>query len=311
MLQQTQVSAVQTAYQKWMRDFPTVETLANASEDEVLLHWQGLGYYSRARNIHKTAKQIMQSGGNFPQNRKDLETLPGIGSYTAGAILSLAFHQPEAILDGNLVRIFSRISEWDFLPTKDKASKDAYWNEAYRWAKSGDAFLTNEALMELGRTVCKKSNPLCESCPIQKICNAYKNNRAKEFPPKKQTQYVSWIGFALAIRDKDENYLLQSSPHSPFLKNQWTFPLFEYADAFKNVFPGIAENFISYENIKRFAYTGIVEHSITRYKIKCRVLCVEVKSHKGLNGTWISKQDLSQKIISSFAQKIIILTHDF
>lgn len=311
MLQQTQVSAVQTAFQKWMQDFPTVQALASASEEEVLLHWQGLGYYSRARNIHKTAKQIVQNGGKFPQNRKELEALPGIGAYTAGAILSLAFHQNEAILDGNLVRIFSRLKEWDFLPTKDKAAKDAYWEEAYNWATAENAFLTNEALMELGRTVCKKSNPLCESCPIQKICNAYKNNRAAEFPPKKQTQYVSWIGFALAICDGSENFLLQSSPKSPFLKNQLTFPMFEYADAFKNIFPGIAEDVIPYENVKRFAFTGTVEHSITRYKIQCRVLCVEAKSRKGLVGSWIPKQELSQKIISSFAQKIVIFTHDF
>ncbi|MBP5246614.1 MAG: A/G-specific adenine glycosylase [Fibrobacter sp.] len=311
MLQQTQVSAVQTAFKKWMQDFPTVQVLASASEESVLLHWQGLGYYSRARNIHKTAKQILQNGGSFPENRKDLESLPGIGAYTAGAILSLAFHQPEAILDGNLVRIFSRLCEWNFLPTKDKNSKDAYWAEAYKWAQAGSPFLTNEALMELGRTVCKKTNPLCKNCPIQKICNAFKNNRAAEFPPKKETKYVSWIGFAIAICDSEGNYLLQSSPKSPFLKNQLTFPLFEYADAFKNVFPGIAENIISFENVKRFAFTGIVEHSITRYKIRCSVLCVEAKNRKGLTGTWIPKQELPKKIISSFAQKIVILTHDF
>lgn len=311
MLQQTQVSAVQTAYKKWMQDFPTVQALARASEDDVLLHWQGLGYYSRARNIHKTAKQVVQNGGKFPSNRQDLEALPGIGAYTAGAILSLAFHQNEAILDGNLVRVFSRLSEWDFLPTKDKAAKDSYWEEAYNWANAGDAFLTNEALMELGRTVCKKTNPLCESCPIQKICKAFQNGRATAFPPQKQTRYVSWIGFALAICDSKGNFLLQSSPQSPFLKNQLTFPIFEYADAFKNIFPGIAENVISPENVKRFAFMGTVEHSITRYKIQCRVLCVEAKSHKGLPGSWISKQKLPQKIISSFAQKIVILTHDF
>ena len=294
-----------------MQDFPTIQALANASEEAVLLHWQGLGYYSRARNIHKTAQKIVQNGGYFPENRQELEALPGIGAYTAGAILSLAFHQPEAILDGNLVRIFSRISEWDFLPDKDKISKNAYWEEAYRWSNSENAFLTNEALMELGRTVCKKTNPLCKECPIQGVCNAFKNNRATTFPPKKEIRYISWIGLALAICDSKGNYLLQSSPESPFLKNQLTFPLFEYADAFKNVFPGIAEKVISFENVKRFAFTGIVEHSITRYKIRCRVLCIEAKSRKGLEGTWIPKKELPQKIISSFAQKIVILTHDF
>ena len=145
MLQQTQVSTVRDYFVKWMKRFPNVATLAKASEEEVFKYWQGLGYYSRARNILKTAKLIAESGTqkngtpkngtqNFPQTRKELEALPGIGAYTAGAILSLAYHQREAILDGNLVRIFSRLYALDFLPTdKSSAGKnpsEIYWNYA-------------------------------------------------------------------------------------------------------------------------------------------------------------------------------------
>ncbi|MCK9182693.1 MAG: A/G-specific adenine glycosylase, partial [Fibrobacteraceae bacterium] len=158
MLQQTQVSTVQEAFKKWMTDFPNVLVLSKASEQEVLLHWQGLGYYTRARNILKAAKDIVKKySGKFPENRGNLESLTGGGAYTAGAILSLAFHQQEPILDGNLVRIFSRLYLWNFLPD-GKGNKEKYWEEAEKWCGLGKAFLTNEALMELGRSVCKKSS---------------------------------------------------------------------------------------------------------------------------------------------------------
>ena len=114
MLQQTQVSTVRDYFVRWMEHFPTVGALAKADEAEVFRYWQGLGYYSRARNILKTAKLIANAEGKFPETRKGLEALPGIGAYTAGAILSLAFHKREAILDGNLVRIFSRLYELAF-----------------------------------------------------------------------------------------------------------------------------------------------------------------------------------------------------
>ncbi|PWL03906.1 A/G-specific adenine glycosylase [Hallerella porci] len=305
MLQQTQVSAVKEAFEKWMHDFPTVKILAEASEENVLIHWQGLGYYSRAKNIHKTAKIIAQNGENFPETRKELEALPGIGAYTAGAILSLAFHQNESILDGNLVRIFARLNLFSFLPDAGKTEKKSFWDEARKWATIQNAFLTNEALMELGRKICKKSNPDCKNCPLQKICRAAIENRQEEFPVKKKMQYESWLGFALVVSDSHENFLLQNSPDSPFFKNQWTFPLFENADIFRENFPGIIENIIPPETIQHIAWGKSFEHSITRYKIRCRILQVQVKSRKDLSGEWISKKDISKKIVSSFGKKIL------
>lgn len=293
-----------------MRDFPTVESLARASEESVLSHWQGLGYYSRARNLHKTAGTIVENG-SFPQTRKALESLKGIGPYTAGAILSLAFHQSEPILDGNLVRIFSRIREWDFLPTDGSEKKNAYWEEAKRWAKAGRAHIVNEALMELGRTVCKKSGPRCTGCPLRKICRAFQNGTVENFPPRKRTRYESWTGIAIVVKDSCENFLLQSSPDSPFLKNQPIFPLLPCENIFKDVFPGIAETVVPRENLKRFAFTGTVEHSITRYRIHCRVLCTEVSSRTGIPGEWVSKRELPEKLVSSLARKILVLAHDF
>ena len=181
MLQQTQVSTVRDYFTRWMKRFPDVATLAKASEEEVFKYWQGLGYYSRARNILKTAK-ILAERKEFPRTRKELEALPGIGAYTAGAILSLAYHQHEAILDGNLVRIFSRLFTLDFLPTDSKDALKTYWDYARETADSPKAYMHNEALMELGRTVCKIKNPDCANCPLQGVCKAFAESRTAEFP---------------------------------------------------------------------------------------------------------------------------------
>ncbi len=312
MLQQTQVSAIQKAFRQWMRDFPTVKSLACASEESVFEHWKGLGYYSRAANILRTARIIMGIyRGHFPDSRHALEALPGIGAYTAGAILSLAFHRPEAILDGNLIRIFSRLYGWNFLPTDGASEKKIYWEKAKFWAKVRDAFLTNEALMELGRVVCKKANPDCKKCPFQAVCKAFLEKRQGEFPPRKKIRHESWTGFALVLFDSCGNILLQVSSESPFLKKQPMFPLFEYADNGREVFPGIAERIVPFENVKRFRFMGTVSHSITRYRIACRVLCAEVKEHCEIDGEWIPRERISQKIVTSLGHKILALSHDF
>ncbi len=295
-----------------MRDFPTVKDLARASEESVFEHWKGLGYYSRADNLLRTARMIMGFyRGKFPDSRSALEALPGIGAYTAGAILSLAFHRPEAILDGNLIRIFSRLYGWDFLPTDGASKKKIYWERARFWAKAKDAFLTNEALMELGRTVCKKTNPVCRQCPFQGVCKAFLEKRQEELPPRKKVRYESWTGFALVLFDSCGNILLQVSPDAPFLKKHLTFPLFEYADIGRDAFPGIAEKIVPFENVGRFRLMGTVSHSITRYKITCRVLCAEVKTREGIDGEWIPRDKVSQKLVASLGHKILALAHDF
>ena len=196
-----------------MKRFPNVATLAKASEEEVFKYWQGLGYYSRARNILKTAKIIAENGTSkngipkFPQTRKALEALPGIGAYTAGAILSLAYHEREAILDGNLVRIFSRLHALGFLPADSREAAEIYWNYAREMADSPKAYMHNEALMELGRTVCKVRNPECATCPLRAACRAAQENRTAEFPPAKKHVQKDWHGTVLVIESMDRKIL--------------------------------------------------------------------------------------------------------
>ena len=218
MLQQTQVSTVRGYFTRWMQRFPNIETLAKASEEEVFKYWQGLGYYSRARNILKTAQIVHHDKCNstLPDSRKELEELPGIGAYTAGAILSLAYHQREAILDGNLVRIFSRLYALDFLPIdknvhrgchapckgarNDISASEIYWDYAREVANSPKAYIHNEALMELGRTICKVKNPDCANCPLHSSCRAAQENRISEFPPSKSIRKKTGTAQSLSLK---------------------------------------------------------------------------------------------------------------
>lgn len=323
MLQQTQVSTVKEFFIRWMNRFPNVQSLATAEEKEVFLYWQGLGYYSRARNILKTAKIVVEEwGGKFPENRKDLEALPGIGAYTAGAILSLAYHQKEAILDGNLVRIFSRLYLLDFLPTDKgekgkEAPKDIYWKYAKDWADSPKAYLHNEALMELGRRICKVKNPLCEECPLSKECLAYRQETIQNYPPSKKHIQKNWYGTTLLVESSDEKILAVDNTVNaltPFFKNQITLPHFESQ---KNGTEGLtaeAERFLNPDFVSNTTIVGSYRHSITVHKIECQVLHVKlsVKASaakvQGLpkgNLLWIKKEEATSTFAGSFSLKAL------
>ena len=312
MLQQTQVATVRDYFTRWMKRFPDVETLAKASEEEVFKYWQGLGYYSRARNILKTAK-IVAERKEFPRTRKELEALPGIGAYTAGAILSLAYHEREAILDGNLVRIFSRLFTLNFLPTESKDALKTYWDYAREIADSPKAYMHNEALMELGRTVCKIKNPDCANCPLQATCKAFADNRAAEFPPSKKHIQKDWHGTVLVIKSADHKILAVHGGQK-FFKNQFTLPHFESP---RNATAGVplqAEAYINADLVKSVQIIGNFKHNITVHKIECDVLYIRLSGKAPVRNKpaktaheiqWV-KRDLAQEFFAnSFCLKAL------
>ncbi len=176
MLQQTRVETVIDYYRRWMARFPTVLALAESDLQEVLKVWEGLGYYARARNLHKAAQQVVAThGGQLPADRRVLLALPGIGRYTAGAILSLAFNQPEPILDGNVKRVLARLFDID-QPIDATPVVAELWRHAgsvVEAAPAGHAGACNEALMELGATICTPQNPRCLLCPLVDECQAF------------------------------------------------------------------------------------------------------------------------------------------
>ncbi|MEM7589038.1 MAG: A/G-specific adenine glycosylase [Myxococcota bacterium] len=183
MLQQTQVSVVIDYFQRFVSHYPDVTHLAQAPIDNVLALWSGLGFYSRGRNLHRAAQMVVQDfNGQFPQDLKNLMALPGVGSYTAGAILAFAYHQPAAVVDGNVARVLSRLLADDTC-AKTPAGKRHFEAISLQFAKqTGQPAVLQEGLMELGALVCKAKNPLCHICPVQQSCRAYATGQVHRLP---------------------------------------------------------------------------------------------------------------------------------
>ncbi|MBL4899940.1 MAG: A/G-specific adenine glycosylase [Colwellia sp.] len=190
MLQQTQVATVIPYYQRFMASFPTISSLANADEDTVLHHWTGLGYYARARNLHKAAKLIIsEHNGNFPENIEQVIALPGIGRSTAGAILSLSLNQYHPILDGNVKRVLARnylVEGYTGLAKFDKT----LWPISETLTPVTDTGFYTQAMMDLGATVCTRSKPSCEICPVKTSCFAMASSQQADFPQKKPKKKI-------------------------------------------------------------------------------------------------------------------------
>ena len=224
MLQQTRVEAVKGYYTRFLQHFPNIEALALA--DDELLHkmWEGLGYYSRVRNLKKAAQTIQEChNGEFPRKYSDVLALPGIGAYTAGAVCSIAFDQPTPAVDGNVLRVVSRLAN-DATPIDDPAFKTAA-NKTLATIYPAQAGDFTQALMELGATVCGPNRkPDCENCPCNGFCLAYKEGTAEQLPvkqPKKQRRIEEKTVFILSC---DGSYALQKRPNKGLLAALWQFP---------------------------------------------------------------------------------------
>lgn len=225
MLQQTQVSTVIPYFERFMQSYPTVEALAAAPLDEVLHHWTGLGYYARARNLHKTAQQVSSElDGQFPDNVSQLIELPGIGRSTAGAISSIAFKNQATILDGNVKRVLARFSATDGWPGKS-AVVEKLWLIAETYTPYKRIADYTQAMMDLGATVCTRSSPNCEQCPLVKQCVAYQQGNPQDYPGKKPKKKlpIKTTCF-LMIKNSDGALLLEQNPPAGLWGGLWVFP---------------------------------------------------------------------------------------
>lgn len=225
MLQQTQVATVLTYYKRFLDQFPTVAELAAAQESEVMQLWAGLGYYSRARNLHACAKQVMQRfHGVFPKEVPELESLPGIGRSTAGAIASLAYGQSVSILDGNVKRVFCRYFAVHGHP-EQSAVKKQLWRLADEEMPSEEPGRYNQALMDLGATVCLPKNPSCAICPLNGACLALKQGLVTSLPtPKSKKPRPNVFCVCLVLRDAQGRVVLQQQTEKGIWQNLWMFP---------------------------------------------------------------------------------------
>lgn len=225
MLQQTQVSTVIPYFLRFMQRFPDLKTLATATEDEVLHYWTGLGYYSRARNLQRTAQMISQNyNGNFPNDLIELEKLPGIGRSTAGAILAIAFEKKATILDGNVKRVLTRfhaIQEWP----GEKNALDQLWNFAEKYTPTPRIADYTQAIMDLGATICTRGKPQCSSCPLQKRCLAHSLGIESALPHSKPRKVLPIRETTLLIlRNNESIVLLEKRPPIGVWAGLWSLP---------------------------------------------------------------------------------------
>lgn len=225
MLQQTRVEAVKAYYIRFLNEIPTIEVLANTKEEKVLKLWEGLGYYSRARNLQKAAQIIMgEYGGIFPQEYRQILKLPGVGTYTAGAIASICFDAPTPAVDGNVLRVMARIlaiTESTDLPAVKRNITHALAH-IYPQGQSG-AF--TQSLMELGATVCiPNGKPCCEACPVQSFCRAFQNNIAEDIPVKKQKQVRKIQELTVLVLVCDGCFAIRKRESKGLLAGMWEFP---------------------------------------------------------------------------------------
>ena len=225
MLQQTQVTTVIPYFQTFREQFPTVQDLAAADIDDVLHLWTGLGYYARARNLHKAAKMVVSDfGGEFPVDVDDLESLPGIGRSTAGAISSIAGGRRAAILDGNVKRVLARYYAVEGWPGNNKVMQEL-WEYAERNTPASRCGDYTQAMMDMGATLCTRSKPACLLCPLQTGCQALAQNRTHELPasrPKKVLPVKQTL--MLIITDEDNNVLLYQRPPTGLWGGLWSLP---------------------------------------------------------------------------------------
>jgi A/G-specific adenine glycosylase len=228
MLQQTQVSTVTPYFERFMQSFPDVVALANAKEDEVLHLWTGLGYYARARNLHKTALIIHQQYANeFPATQEDLEKLPGIGRSTAGAVLSLSMQQRAPILDGNVKRVLSRFNAIEGWSGQSKVLKEL-WQLAEQLTPQQRCADYTQAMMDLGATLCTRSKPQCSSCPLQKHCIAHQTDRVKSYPHRKPSKTIpTRDAFFIVLHNDAGEVLLEKRPAQGIWGGLWSLPQHE------------------------------------------------------------------------------------
>ncbi len=286
MLQQTRVAAVIPYYERFLARFPDVESLANAAEADLLAMWAGLGYYSRARNLQKAAHQM---GGRFPQEHSAIRALAGIGDYTAAAVASIAFGLPHAVLDGNVLRVLSRLTAepGDIGSPATRKKLQAIADGLLAQANPGDF---NQSLMELGATVCLPRDPQCLLCPLAGFCEAKRTGRQNQYPVKlRRKESVKVLRTVLVIKQKHSILMWQRALDSGKLAGFWELPG-----------PDLLPAAVMQDDMGNF------RHSITNHNYTFRVVRAKI-SCKPANFEWIQVDRLGVLPVSTTARKALAL----
>ena len=291
MLQQTTVKTVMDYFPKWMKRFPTIQVLAEADLQDVLLQWQGLGYYTRARKIHECACVLMERyHGQLPADREALLKLPGIGPYTASSICCFAFNLPETVVDGNVIRVMARLYGLTHAVTKE---------EIYRLAKpltpSDRGADYASAIMDLGATVCVPDRPWCNQCPWQSDCQACQKGIADQIPLLKKTVQQKRTGKVWIVRNAKGEYLIRKREGKGLLSGLYEFP-WVYQDE-TDLFP-IQPHPIA-----------VITHTFTHFKLTLAVYEVTIKTHSK-EGIFVPREELKSYPFSTLMKKVIRVMED-
>lgn len=327
MLQQTQVSTVLPYYKKFLRKFCTVHRLAAARESQVLASWAGLGYYNRARNLHRAAKIIVrQYGGKFPASYPEILALPGIGRYTAGAILSIAFGKSFPVVDGNVERVLARVMAWPG-DVKTSQYQKQLWGLVKNLVPAHSPGDFNQAMMELGATVCLRRQPHCPQCPIENLCLARQRHLEQTIPQPRPIAAPQKIHRLVAvIQDHKGRVLLCKRSDKKRMKDFWEMPLLEWSESSQEhptqqtrrsccsrPLPRLASAL--HERFGREFVVGrplcTFTHSITSRRIHVAVFnarmngMLNLRSHREERHRWVAIDSLRKFLFDSASLKIL------
>jgi A/G-specific adenine glycosylase len=300
MLQQTRVETVIPYFQRWMTLFPSINSLAAASEQEVLNAWEGLGYYSRVRNLRKAAIEICEKySGSLPQTVEELVTLPGIGEYTAAAIASIAFGQNEAVLDGNVKRVLARVFNLQ-APANSAAGEKVFWQLARDLVPAVSAGDYNQAVMDLGAVVCTPRAPNCPECPLADLCEAKKSGLQAALPVRLEKPPIPHYLVCAAVITKGDTLLIARRPSKGLLGGMWEFPG-------GKVEPGETHHHALQREIDEElgckvavgVMIGIYKHAYTHFRVtlhayRCDIISGEPKALDASEIRWVTPAELKR-----------------
>lgn len=308
MLQQTQVAVVIPYFLRWMERFPTVKELAEAPLDVVIKMWEGLGYYSRARYLHEGARTILtEFGGIIPNEEAQLKKIKGLGPYTIGAILSFAFHQKKSAVDGNVIRVLAR-----YFQIKEDISKPATVNHIRQLAEKmlpdEESWIVNEALIELGATICQRK-PKCSQCPLKSNCQGYLKGVAEQLPIKLKRIKTEYLYRAVAVITDGTNYLVKRGKEGKIMHDLHEFPYLETAQE------GITERELQQTLQKQYGLKlkkgqGLPEmsQSFTRYQVRLRPVIFYCERRQPVSQLdWKPLKELKELAFSSGHRRILHL----
>ncbi|HEX4985639.1 MAG TPA: A/G-specific adenine glycosylase [Burkholderiales bacterium] len=304
MLQQTQVAAVIPYYRRFLARFPDLASLAGAHEDDVLALWSGLGYYARARNLHRAAQAVaLHHGGGFPRQIEDICALPGIGRSTAGAIAAFAFGARHPILDGNVKRVFARVFGIDGFPGERRVEA-AMWDRAAQLLPDGDVAAYTQGLMDLGAGVCVRGKPRCELCPLHDECVARREGRTADLPAPRPRKPLPEKTTVMLILRRDRELLLEKRPAPGLWGGLWSFPeidRLEHADGLlQSRFGARAQSEGTLPDIRH----GFTHYALTITPALLRVTRVEPRAQQpGL--VWLTPAEAAGAAVPAPVRRIL------